>query len=135
MNACSLGNKQGKEELHEWSHNYTVVGATEVWWDGSHNWSAAADRYTPQERQTRRVCAISVKEQLRCMELFYGTSDWLGESLWSASVERPVKDRILQGQEQSIPIFRKTSKCIKRLAWISSSVKKQHTGGGSRDRL
>lgn len=41
----------------------------------------------------------------------------------SASVEMPVKDSILQEQEQSILIFRKTSKCIKRLAWMSFSAK------------
>lgn len=80
---CTAWDTSRGNKISTCGHTTTnkVVGAAEVWWDGSRNRSAAVDRHTLQEGQagkTRRGCAVSVKEQLRCVELFYR----MGGSLW-----------------------------------------------------
>ena len=41
---CSMDDKQELEAIM-WQANYDLVVITEMWWDYSHNWSAAMDGY------------------------------------------------------------------------------------------
>ena len=101
---------------------------------GELQWTDTHFRKDKQERQGGGEGAV--KEQLRCVELFYGMGDWLGESLWvSISGEGRKGQQPPRARIQSILIFRETSRCIKRLAWMNSGAKRQSTGGGSKDRL
>ena len=49
-NACSMGSKQEELEAIVQQSNYEVVVITEIWWDHSHNWSAAVDGCEPCEK-------------------------------------------------------------------------------------
>ncbi|KAJ7414931.1 hypothetical protein WISP_80608 [Willisornis vidua] len=44
-NACSMGNKQEELEAMVQHESYDVVAVTEMWWDESHDWSAAMGGY------------------------------------------------------------------------------------------
>ena len=44
-NAGSMGNKHGELEICVQLQGYGLVGITETWWDGSHAWSVAMERY------------------------------------------------------------------------------------------
>ncbi|PKU34846.1 nipped-b-like protein [Limosa lapponica baueri] len=83
-NACSMGNKQEELEAIVQLENYDVVAIAEMWWDDSHDWSAALDGYKPfrRDRQGRRGggVALSVWECYECRELNDG--DNRVECLW-----------------------------------------------------
>jgi len=40
-----MGNKQKELEATVWQASYDLVAITEMWWDHSHDWSAAMDGY------------------------------------------------------------------------------------------
>ena len=44
-NACSMGNKKEEQEAIEQQANYDLLAITKMWWDDSHDWSAATDGY------------------------------------------------------------------------------------------
>ncbi|KAK4805287.1 hypothetical protein QYF61_004852 [Mycteria americana] len=52
-NAHSMGNKQEELEAIVHQENYDMVAITEMWWDDSHNWSAAMDGYKLFRRDRR----------------------------------------------------------------------------------
>ena len=66
-NARSMGNKQEELEAIVQQANYDLVAITEMWWDCSHDWSAAMDGYKlfRKDRQGRRGggVALYVKEK------------------------------------------------------------------------
>jgi len=41
--ASSMGNKQEELEAIVQQDSYDLVAITEIWWDDSHDWSAAMD--------------------------------------------------------------------------------------------
>jgi len=43
--ACSMGNKHEELEAVVQQDSYDLVTITEMWWDDSHDWSAAIDGY------------------------------------------------------------------------------------------
>ena len=44
-NACSMSNTQEELEAIVQQENYDILAVTETWWDDSHNWSVAMNRY------------------------------------------------------------------------------------------
>jgi len=44
-NERSMGNKQEELEAIVQQDSYDLVAITEMWWDDSHDWSAAMDGY------------------------------------------------------------------------------------------
>ncbi|GAB0210334.1 hypothetical protein GRJ2_003499200 [Grus japonensis] len=72
-NARSLGNKQEELEAIVQQDSYDLVTITEMWWDNSHDWSAAMDGYKlfRRDRQGRRGggVALYVRECFDCLEL------------------------------------------------------------------
>ncbi|KAK4813675.1 hypothetical protein QYF61_019568 [Mycteria americana] len=83
-NAHSMGNKQEELEAIVHQENYDMVAITEMWWDDSHNWSAAMDGYKlfRRDRRGRRGggVALYVRECLDSLELNDG--DDRMECLW-----------------------------------------------------
>ncbi|PKU29698.1 adaptin ear-binding coat-associated protein 1 [Limosa lapponica baueri] len=77
-NARSMGNKQEELEATVQQESYDVVTITEMWWDDSHDWSAAMDGYKlfRRDRQGRRGggVALYVREGYECRELIEGNS-------------------------------------------------------------
>ncbi|KAK4810498.1 LOW QUALITY PROTEIN: hypothetical protein QYF61_004278 [Mycteria americana] len=72
-NARSMGNKQEELEAIVQQDSYDLVAITEMWWDDSHDWSAAMDGYKlfRRDRQGRRGggVALYVRECFDCVEL------------------------------------------------------------------
>jgi len=69
-NACSTGNKQEKLETFTHLQGYDLIGITEMWWDGSYDWSVGMEAYTifSKNRQGH-------KEEV---------SPWMSVTSWSA---------------------------------------------------
>lgn len=69
------------------------------------------------------------------MDRFYGMGNWQGESLWvsisgdASKGQHPPRARTVH------PDIQEAKQIIKRLAWMSCSAKRQHTGYGSKDKL
>jgi len=40
-----MGNKQEELEICTCLHCYDLTGITEMWWDGSYDWSVGMERY------------------------------------------------------------------------------------------
>ena len=78
---------------------YDLVGITETWWDGSHDWSVAMEgcRFSRKGRMGRRggEAVLHGREQLECMELCLGTDEEPTESLWVRIKERTGKGDII----------------------------------------
>ena len=74
-NAHSMGNKQEELEAIVRQASYELVAITEMWWDHSHDWSAAVDGYKlfRKDRQGRRGggVALYVKECFEVTLLHY----------------------------------------------------------------
>ncbi|KAK4831229.1 hypothetical protein QYF61_016327 [Mycteria americana] len=68
-----MGNKQEELEAIVHQENYDMVAIMEIWWDDSHNWSAAMDGYKlfRRDRRGRRGggVALYVRECLDSLEL------------------------------------------------------------------
>ncbi|PKU34213.1 hypothetical protein llap_15484 [Limosa lapponica baueri] len=79
-----MGNKQEELEAIVRHESYDVVAITEMWWDESHDWSAAMDGYKHfrRDRQGRRGggVALYVREDYECVELTEGNGRI--ECLW-----------------------------------------------------
>ncbi|PKU27961.1 hypothetical protein llap_21735 [Limosa lapponica baueri] len=77
-----------QEELETCAHlqGYDLIGITEMWWDGSYDWSVGMERYRlfRKDKQGRRGGDVTlyVKDQLECMELCLGMDEEPTESLW-----------------------------------------------------
>ncbi|GAB0193035.1 hypothetical protein GRJ2_001768800 [Grus japonensis] len=65
---------------------YDLIGITEMWWDGSYDWSVGMEGYRlfRKDRQGRQGggVALYVNDQLQCMELHLGMNEEPTESLW-----------------------------------------------------
>ena len=65
---------------------YDVIGITEMWWDGSHDWNIGMDRFKlfRKDRQWKRggSAALLINNQLESMELHLGIDEELTERLW-----------------------------------------------------
>ena len=98
-NAHSMGNKQEEPEAIVQQVNYDLVAIMEIWWDCSHDWSAAMDNYKlfRKDRQGRRGggVALCVKECTEVTELMTGEKKV--ESLWVKIRGRADKADILVG--------------------------------------
>lgn len=72
-NARSTGNKQEELQACVCLQDCDVIGITETWWDGSHEWNAGIDGYKllRKDRQERRGggVALYINNQLDSMEL------------------------------------------------------------------
>ncbi|GAB0189143.1 hypothetical protein GRJ2_001380200 [Grus japonensis] len=83
-NARSIGNKQEELEAIVQQDSYDLVTITEMWWDNSHDWSAAMDGYKlfRRDRHGRRGggVALYVRECFNCIEL--NDCDDKVECLW-----------------------------------------------------
>ncbi|PKU33270.1 mitochondrial fission process protein 1 [Limosa lapponica baueri] len=68
-----MGNKQEELEATVQQESYDVVAIMEMWWDDSHDWSAALDGYKlfRRDRRGRRggEAALYVREGYKCQEL------------------------------------------------------------------
>ena len=66
--------------------DYDLTGITEMWWDGSCDWSVGMEGYKPfrKDRQERQGGGVApyVNDQLECMELCLGMDEEPTESLW-----------------------------------------------------
>jgi len=64
---------------------YDVIGITEMWWDGSHDWNIGMDRFKlfRKDRQWKRggSAALLINNQLESMELHLGIDEELTDSL------------------------------------------------------
>ncbi|KAK4818426.1 hypothetical protein QYF61_012960, partial [Mycteria americana] len=98
-NACSMGNKQEELEAIVQQDSYDLVAVTEMWWDDSHDWSAAMDgcKLLRRDRQGRRDSgvALCVRECFDCVEL--GDYDDKMERLWGRMRGKANKADILLG--------------------------------------
>ncbi|PKU32378.1 mitochondrial fission process protein 1 [Limosa lapponica baueri] len=98
-NAGSMGDKQEELEAIVHQENYDVVAITGMWWDDSHDWSAALDGYKlfRRDRQGRRRggVALYVRECYECQELNDG--DNRVECLWVRIRGRANKADIVVG--------------------------------------
>ncbi|PKU26999.1 mitochondrial fission process protein 1 [Limosa lapponica baueri] len=94
-----MGNKQEELEAIVQQESYDVVAITEMWWDDSHDWSAALDGYKlfRRDRQGRKAggVALYVRECYECQELNDG--DNRVESLWVRIRGRVNKADIMVG--------------------------------------
>ncbi|KAM9590815.1 uncharacterized protein ACIBXB_005869 [Morphnus guianensis] len=65
---------------------YGLIGITEMWWDGSYDWSVGMEGYRlfRKDRQGRQGGGVNlyVNDQLECMELCLGMDEEPTESLW-----------------------------------------------------
>ncbi|GAB0175756.1 hypothetical protein GRJ2_000040800 [Grus japonensis] len=81
-----MGNKQEELEMCTHLQGYDLIGITEMWWDGSYDWSIGMEGYRlfRKDRQGRQGggVALYVNEQLECMELHLGMDEEPTESLW-----------------------------------------------------
>jgi len=72
-NARSMGNKQEELEAIVQQDSYDLVAITEMWWDDSHDWSAATHGYKlfRRDRRGKRAggVALYVRDCFSCIEL------------------------------------------------------------------
>jgi len=72
-NVCSMGNKQEELEAIVQQDSYDLVANTVMWWDDSHDWSAAMDGYKlfRRDRGGKRAGGVSlyVRDSFDCMKL------------------------------------------------------------------
>ncbi|KAJ7419991.1 hypothetical protein BTVI_23322 [Pitangus sulphuratus] len=98
-NARNMGNKQEELEAIMQQESYDVVAITEMWWDDSHDWSAAMDGYKlfRRDRQGRRGggVALYIRGSLDSVEL--EVSDNKVECLWVRIRGKANKADILVG--------------------------------------
>ncbi|KAJ7416490.1 rna-directed dna polymerase from mobile element jockey-like [Willisornis vidua] len=98
-NACSMGNKKKELQATGQQESYDVVAITEMWWDESHDWSAAMGRYKVfrKDRQSRRGegVALHVRESLVSVELEVTNNKV--ECLWTRTRGKANKADILVG--------------------------------------
>ncbi|KAK4816220.1 hypothetical protein QYF61_013458 [Mycteria americana] len=98
-NARSMGNKQEELEAIVQQDSYDLVTITEMWWDDSHDWSAAMDGYKlfRRDRQGRRGggMALFLRDYFSCVEL--SNYDDKVESLWVRMRGKANKADILLG--------------------------------------
>lgn len=71
-----MGNKQEEMEAIVWQANCDIVTNAEIWWDHSHDWTAAMDAYKliRRDRQLRRGSgmALYIREYLNVVEIRVG---------------------------------------------------------------
>ena len=83
-NARSMVNKEEELDAIVRKTNYDIATITEMWWDHSHNWSAAMDGYElfRRDRQLRRGGRMSlyIRECFDAVEIRVGNDKV--ESLW-----------------------------------------------------
>ncbi|GAB0188654.1 mitochondrial enolase superfamily member 1 [Grus japonensis] len=81
-----MGNKQEELETHVCLQGYDLIGITEMWYNGSYDWSVGMEGYRlfRKDRQGRQGggVALYVNDQLECMELHLGTEEEPTKSLW-----------------------------------------------------
>ena len=55
-NTRSTENKEEELQACTWLQGYNVIGITEMWWNGSHNWNVGMDGYKlfRKDRQQKR---------------------------------------------------------------------------------
>ncbi|GAB0187578.1 hypothetical protein GRJ2_001223100 [Grus japonensis] len=98
-NARSMGNKQEELEAIVQQDSCDLVAITEMWWDNSHDWSAAMDGYKlfRRDRHGRRggEVALYVRECFDCIEL--DDCDNKVECLWIRMRGKANKADILLG--------------------------------------
>ncbi|GAB0181770.1 hypothetical protein GRJ2_000642300 [Grus japonensis] len=94
-----MGNKQEELEAIVQLENYDIVAITEMWWNDSHNWSAAMDHYKlfRKDRQGRRGSgvALCVRKCFDCLELDDGNE--MVKCLWVRITEKANKANIMVG--------------------------------------
>ena len=100
-NALSMGNKHDELEIHMQLQSYDLVGITETWWDGSHDWSVAMKEYSlyRKDRKGRQGVGVAlyVRKQLECIELSLGMDKEPTESLWVRIKERTGTGDMIMG--------------------------------------
>ncbi|GAB0191019.1 hypothetical protein GRJ2_001567200 [Grus japonensis] len=86
VNAWSMRNKQEELETCACLQGYDLIGITEMWWDGSYDWSLGMEGYRlfRKDRQGRQGGSVTlyINDQLECMELHLGMDEEPTKSLW-----------------------------------------------------
>ncbi|GAB0207569.1 hypothetical protein GRJ2_003222600 [Grus japonensis] len=81
-----MGNKQEQLEKCALLQGYDLISITEMWWDGSYDWSVGMEGYRlfrkDRHGRRRRGVTLYVNGQLECMELHLGMEEELTERLW-----------------------------------------------------
>ncbi|GAB0205919.1 hypothetical protein GRJ2_003057500 [Grus japonensis] len=86
-------NKRSWRHEHACVQGYDLIGITEMWWDGSYDWSVGMEGCRPfrKDRQGRQGggVALYVNDQLKCMELHLGMEEELTKSSWGVCYRPP----------------------------------------------
>ncbi|XP_075779238.1 uncharacterized protein LOC142827520 [Pelodiscus sinensis] len=81
-----MGNKQEELELLTNKYNYDIIGITETWWDGTHDWNVGMEGYglLRKDRQGKKGggVALYIKNVHTWTEVEMNVGDSCVESLW-----------------------------------------------------
>lgn len=98
---CTITNKQEELEPSVQWQDCSFVEVTEMWWDGSHDWSAALEGHRPWRKERRSwrggVVALYVREQQGWTELCLGMGDEPDECLWDRISRQTNMGNIVMG--------------------------------------